>query len=186
MKNIELNDTNWFARYHKFIYGELPDNFCPFFWQLLAAILLFPLVIPSEIQNNYLTDGRSKRPLYAKIVISLLIYIGLILTAGFGGSIMEEIWSAEVIHGWNLGGWLILISLVCGILTIVGALVCIVLILGGYSYIHDELRERKFKKKFKNAQSIPQGPSQLRLMIDNIRSKYCTKIVWKTKTLESE
>lgn len=188
MNSIEINETNWFARYHKFIYGSLPDNFCAFFWKLLAAIIFFPFVVPSEIQNNYFTEERSDRNFVAKIIVSLIIYFVIFLLTGLGGSTLEEIWSKEIVHGWDLGGWLILLSLAVGLLLAFGVIVCVVLGLGLCSYVHEQIRHRKYVRKMtkKGKPMPPKGPSQVRLMFDNIRSKYCTKIVWKSNASEME
>lgn len=41
---MKLKRTGLLARFYEWSYGEdVPDNLCPYFWKIIAAVALFPL-----------------------------------------------------------------------------------------------------------------------------------------------
>lgn len=46
---MKLNSKNIFARYYNWIYGELPNDVCSFFWGSLFIILAFPFVVMGRL-----------------------------------------------------------------------------------------------------------------------------------------
>ncbi len=52
---MKLNKKSWHTWYYRQFYGgaNLPPNLCPYFWALLAALLLFPITYSSTIYNLF-------------------------------------------------------------------------------------------------------------------------------------
>lgn len=46
---MKLNSKNIFARYYNWIYGELPNDVCSFFWGSLFIVLAFPFVVTGRL-----------------------------------------------------------------------------------------------------------------------------------------
>jgi hypothetical protein len=47
MKQIELHQNSWHTKYYKWITRNNPPNgLCPYFWSMVAFVLLSPIIIP--------------------------------------------------------------------------------------------------------------------------------------------
>ncbi len=162
---MQLNSKNWFARYYYWIYDSLPNDLCSFFWGLLFAILLSPLIIFGR-----LLIGRDE-PLSGYIGIGIIVWLFTAASFAIGGKTLEITHLLIYLNG--LSAWVgIPILILAGVITILLVFGTIGVICFGLSKSFDYITD--YKKD-----GSPRVNLHIRDWIGAIRGKYCTPIKWK-------
>lgn len=176
---MNINKNNLFARYYNWIYGELPQDVCSFFWGTVLSIVLSLIFVPGRtFTNNY--DGTAN--LVARGMIFWMVSI-VSLLVGFIPWIVGG--KDGVLYLWvnDLPNWLqLLVFLVTGAIEIA----IIVGIILGIIELLERRQQRKYLKLIKKMKETGyqyEEPVSFWNNVGNfigaIRGKYCTKITWK-------
>lgn len=112
---LTLNSKSWYARYYLHFWDkrELPPNLCPFFWKLVIAIGLSPILTPSLPWKANLSD-RAVGSLFGWVAIVLVIaYIRLwflhtaaalsatLVALGHIAIIIAAVWGWHIFDDWR-------------------------------------------------------------------------------------
>jgi hypothetical protein len=174
---MELNVNGFTARTYRWFYAkfEMPDNLCPYFWELVImwTFILPVLIVSAPMLLINKDDDYIKLP--AKIFGGLGIYliIGLILCMFVSVSIL---WNGWFPNEENLWDDIKFVGFVCW------ATVLFFSVLGGIKYISEKIRSRRYKRSFMEA-----GRENNNVLLEFVKSKYhryCPKIEWKHKNNE--
>lgn len=158
-----INKGNWFAMYHKWIYGYFPEDICSFFWATLTAVILSPFIIPGKNIAKINRDRELQTNVVFHIMIGVCIYLLSLIIVGVG-NIVLEIFGYIFIYTWSviIGG----VALGALFLIVVFTIVWLLL------------------KLFRRAGDMTETH-----IIDNatdfiaaVRGKYCTRITWTDET----
>jgi len=117
MKDIKLNKNSW----HNHLYSELyntnilPDNFCPYFWKVMFALITLPLwCIIIKFDSEFNDDTPCWFKIYASANLYVLVFI---CTSPLPILLLDEL-HIGVQYSWiyylsPLIGILILFMLIC-------------------------------------------------------------------------
>jgi uncharacterized integral membrane protein len=166
---MNLSSKNLFARYYNWIYGELPNDLCSFFWGTLFASGLFLFYVPGRICNPKGTS-RFWAGLGVWAAYFFLVYVGIHLLVVVWYDIPKEEFNDFLL---SLSGWQVFLiaPLVSAIMfaTVIGSFVGFVV---GFIKVEEYYRE----KSETNSPTLIQNTKDI---VGAIRGKYCTKINWK-------
>jgi hypothetical protein len=185
--------ASWYGAYYKWMFrGELPNNFCVFFWNSLLSIIFLPctillgLIALTMPKEETWWDYR----LFGKVFFGLITWILFILFVSIGLAAVDK----YVIPKDTWIDLPFLLVLLIGILGAIGIGVALVVALGGIfligagiSELFQWFKKRNTRKRIgtivfndetKQYERIIPEPSKLRVMWDTIRNKYCMKIDW--------
>ena len=182
---MNFNTNSFLARYYRWMFrGTLPNDFCTLFWNTLLSVIFLPmtcLVYPVDLL--FRTD-KWESSLAGKVVIGMIWWVLFFLLPAMGLAVLDEYLPSIGWKTWNIWlalavGWLAI--LIFGlILVLIGAI-----IFGsfyGLSHLHSTIKEdRRLLRELQGEVDINgvSQPSKLRIILDTIRNKYCTKITWK-------
>lgn len=163
---MKLNSKNIFARYYNWIYGELPNDVCSFFWGSLFIVLAFPFVVPGRLlHSEHETGGVSCAAAGGVVYLwyFLCVGLGLEIYSRYLG-VDKEVYDQFVL---SLSGLQFFVFM-----PILGAMLCVIAIGAMYLIITGlfKLMTSKVKKPI-----VLQNTSDF---IGAIRRKHCTKIDW--------
>lgn len=170
---MELNINGFTARTYRWFYAKekMPQNLCPYFWELVIMwVLIIPVSIIS-IPMVLINKDEDYISLPAKIFGGLLIYVMIFLIFcmfvapsvfwnGFYVS-RKNIWDEIQIMGFI--GWAIAIFFSS---------------IGLLQFIREKIRSRRYKKLF----TTQHKGSKKNIVLEFIKAKYnryCPKIEWK-------
>ena len=94
---MEINKNNLFARYYQWIYGELPNDVCSFFWGSLFAIGVFFLLVPGRLIIGKIDDDR---PVVGQFFLGLISWLVYALAIALGSNIVG-LFGYEFINLWG-------------------------------------------------------------------------------------
>lgn len=169
---MELKEKNIFAICYKWVYDKLPDNFCDFFWNFVIAILLFPFVIPGKIYNKI--SERYNRGILDTVFSGILVYLTLIVFCVIGLAVLTRLYTTEELSSIESIWLALLVSIVVGIVFFS----IVVLIIGVIMGLIELLKDLTSRTKTSHSKKMLNNTNKLKIMTDNIRKKYCTKITW--------
>jgi hypothetical protein len=175
---MNINKNNLFARYYRWIYGNLPIDLCSFFWGSVLAIGLFPILIVGRLSYrsyNYSFEkgigfGLFFWGVYAFITLSgLLMYADYMLDLGDRGFSFSKHYHLLNLSWYGLlfGMPLVTVWVASTCALVVGVPCCIVYLI---------LKLFKVVGSTSPATVVIQNT---RDVVGAIRGKYCTKINWK-------
>lgn len=166
---MKLSSKNIFARYYKWIYSELPQDICTFFWGTIAIIITFMVVVPGRLVNF-----NEYRPEYwDNFKTGCFTYLVYLISMVFGVQILGYE-KGDPIQNMDLFLW--------GPLAFLGIAVSIIGLVVLTGWVIHMIMERQRQKRRENNPYVPhqeEGPSKTSLWIGAIRKKHCTKIEWK-------
>jgi hypothetical protein len=166
---MKLNSKNIFARYYRWIYGDLPNDLCGFFWGLVFAIGLSVFVVPGRLFHSKDNTGAGSclgAGVFFYIVYLASMGLGVRLYAWFSGIAEEGELYSQFLQSLDALQFLVYMPLI-GAVTI--ALCIGVIYLTIISII--KLSDKDFDKP-----KLIQNTSD---WVGAIRKKHCTKINWK-------
>src|SRR5690606_28662258 len=82
---MNLSTKNIFARYYKWVYGELPNDLCSFFWGTLFAVVAGVFIIPGRLWTGRYTSTAEK---FFMGILAWFIYLALICA---GVRVLDEL-----------------------------------------------------------------------------------------------
>lgn len=178
---MNFKKTSAHARLYKYIWsGKLPDNLCPYFWKVLAALLLFiPVVI-------------ARLPLYIKYVF-VYIYFKFSKDVEERNLSYNEVIRFNERAGETSTGLIIYLGLICLVLLLFIEINWIKCILNAYSYnsvaatsggiinvgVLLSLMGAYLNNKINNLEYAEKSPNLFTEFIKAKVRKYCPKITWK-------
>lgn len=173
---MKLNKNNLFARYYEWIYGNLPNDVCSFFWGSVLAIGLFPILVTGRLLcGSYYEFGKVLGAgLLAWFIYSATVFLGLIMYAGFILDLDEKGFSfSEHYHLLGLSWYGLLFGM---------PLVLIGVVVGGFLVVATPLGIIwLIFKLFKVTVSTTPATvviQNTKDVVGAVRGKYCTKITW--------
>lgn len=158
-----MKRNNIFAKYYKWIYNNLPNDSCSFFWGSLLIITLSPIFILGRLICNKYNDETPKR-----FAVGLLIWVTTFYMILVGILPIILIMGKEYLQSLNIF-IIILLSFLSGVITLG--------ILGGIVWGSYYLNERRVEHSYSSNE--PSYVEKISDWIGTIRGKYCTKINWK-------
>lgn len=158
---MTISSSNYIARYYKWIYNELPMDFCTLFWGSLFIVLCAPFIVIGKLLTS--KRGAIKEYFWGGV----FFWICLFALALFGFAFMRDALKMST------GNFLLDIVIgILGVILFAGAVISVLAIGVGTIYIAD-----KGVKKWKESHDKDEQ-SQLSVWIGAIRQKHCTKINW--------
>ncbi len=169
---MELKENSFLAKYYRFMFDNLPKDFCTLFWNILFATIFFPLTIAyypfAESWN------KNAFPLVVRAIFGAIVWMFATLLGVLGAVQLEKL-------GWE--GFIKLsffLVVPIGLVFIILAFAIIIAIAVGTGYGISKVWKAAFPKKEKNYEDEVTTPlSKLSIIWSTIRNKYCTKIDWK-------
>jgi hypothetical protein len=177
-----IGKTSFIGKYYKWMYNELPSDFCTLFWKSLISLLFLPLAFPLYFFPDQKANWNNS-PIFWKAVGGMLIWLILFLIFLFGFAVLESYYTTEVLLTWS-DFKLITLSFLIGILVsgiVIGGIIGIIFLIMGIRELYFFLKYRVTQREVnvdKYGYVITE-PSQVVVMWSTIRNKYCTKITWK-------
>lgn len=162
---MEIKEKNLFARYYDWMYDDLPDDVCTFFWGSVFIILFSPILIPGRLMGSYY-DGFGDY--FGKGFMAWLLFF---LLALFGVPFWK-LFGEEFINSLP-----VIIQLL--ILAFAGALQALVAVGIGAGIYYSYQFYKKHRKISPIEEEKPTFWEKTGDFIGAIRGKYCTKITWK-------
>lgn len=148
---MNLSTKNIFARYYKWVYGELPNDLCSFFWGTLFAVVAGVFIIPGRLWTGRYTSTAEK---FFMGILAWVIYLALIC-AGVG--VLDEL-GLRLDTFWGI----FIVSPLVGVLIIMA-------VIGGLMYSICQVSSEKIGNAVQTTKDL----------WASIKGKYCTKINWK-------
>lgn len=163
---MKLNPKSWYVWLYRSSYNlgtrELPNNLCPFFWKLVASIIMLPLSWIGHLFNigdincNAIDSGSG---VSAFIVISGLVIAAQDNIKHFTFNLVFKYYALGILALVLIA---IALGIVAGVMWVIGAI---------YEYIRDKWQNRPYTYKEKQ-------PSIITTFIKAKYNKYCPKIEW--------
>lgn len=178
---VTFNKSSWHTRYYKWIFQktELPKSLCPYFWSMVAGVLLFPFFLFIKIVVYFIDkswekkmkrteEENERRRKRSKLIEKIAIIIGKILL-GFLIGLVLLIIGVLIYDGVNKVGWLKVLE---SFLIIIGSIASfagiIILIINISEPVGD------FFKRLWNSSPI----QTIRGMVSGFFEKVCPIINW--------
>ena len=173
---MNLSKNNLFARYYQWIYGNLPNDICSFFWGSVLAIGLLPIVAVGRLFHDRWELHFGKvlgAGLLFWIVYSVATLLGLIWYANFVLDLGDKGFQFSDYHLLNLPWYGLAFGMPLVFIGIVLACLLIVAVPVGIIY----LICRVFGVGVSAAQRtvVAQNTADF---VGAIRRKHCVKINW--------
>lgn len=156
---MNLSTKNIFARYYKWVYGELPNDLCSFFWGTLFAVVTGVFIIPGRLWTGRYASTAEK---FLMGIIAWFIYFLLISAGVF---VVDEL-GLRLDTFWGI----FIVSPLVGAL---GVLI-IIAVGGGLGYSIYQVSNAPNK-----SEKIGSAVQTIKDLWASIKGKYCTKINWK-------
>lgn len=146
---MTLDKSNLLARFYHWCYGELPNDFCSYFWNSVWAIILLPL-------HWIITINNRTEPLLPRSFLGAFITVGTFALAVAGARLLAFFGAPPVWWTYLLG--LVVIAAIIAATIGAGVLVA--------------------KLRLKRDYSKPSTAEKIAATYGAVRNKYCTKIEW--------
>jgi len=156
---MNLSTKNIFARYYKWVYGELPNDLCSFFWGTLFAVVAGIFIIPGRLWTGRYASTAEK---FFMGLLAWFVYLVLICA---GASALNKL-GLRPDTFWGI----FIVSPLVGAL---GVLIIMAIIGGVWYSIHQVSNIPNKSEKIGNAVQTTKD------LWASIKGKYCTKINWK-------
>ena len=179
------------SNYYKWLFRDLPNDFCTLWWNTLASLPLLPFLIPaylvSFIFGRY--DVWLDRNLLGKAFRGVLTYFLTVVALFFGLASFEKVFG-QAWRTWDF--WPVLGAAVVGF---IGIAVFVIVVIGGIvgicagiSWLFTTIRN-SFRTKITRNVVDEDGheysrtyyePKELKVVVlwNTLRQKYCKKITW--------
>lgn len=165
---LEFSTNSWHGKLYKFAYGygnysyprQFPSNLCPYFWKIVLAILLMPILLITELPLLVFPESRRDvkydGALGSNIVFGIASWLGISL-------IFCAITAIFIWHPVKDSLWQMVVIMGRGVLTLV--------VFGLTVLWITEWHTRRKRR--------PKNPSLLSSYIQAKKDKLCPKINWK-------
>jgi hypothetical protein len=168
---VNFNKNSWHARFYSYAYGEryLPQNLCPYFWKVVAAIVVLPFTwigyLPVLDMGRESLAMKAAPTLVIKLVWALLsIYSFAILHKCFGVGANASSWLS-----WTIGAP-ILGAIVFGFFYVAGLAI--------KALAEKVTKNREAKREMEFLTPKPKEDNFVLAFVKAKKQEYCPSINW--------
>lgn len=168
---MNLSTKNIFARYYKWVYGELPNDLCSFFWGTVFAVVTGVFIIPGRLWTDRYDSTAEKffMGIFAWFIYFVLTHAG-VGALGKLGLRLDTFWGIYIVSPF-VGALGVLGVLI--IMAVVGRLGCFIYQVSIERFIYQASNVPNKSEKIGSAVQTTKD------LWASIKGKYCTKINWK-------
>jgi len=178
---MKFNRNSWHRKLTEFVFDkECPVSICPYFWRVMAALVVFISILPFALWTKYADDDLDlELPVSSAFFIFPIVTI---ITAAFGVGTLDGMGIIDV-EGLGRPALIFLPALILGaswcfmiggvaVLLIIGCLV-----FGSIELV--KLIKAAYRAKFSNhTNTQPSSPSLIGTYFKAVKDKVCPMIEW--------
>lgn len=180
---MELSKNSVWAKLYRWFYVEkaMPETICTYFWKLLLAVLLSPVIfifaLPTNIINLFTKNiGDGYVDLFLsdtfteRFIVNVVVNVGILCIL----CILIALYTIPVYGMFDVSHYLYHFQFTGAVTILVG----IVILLSAFGIYLNKIYD-KFKNRNKNVKDKKPKVNLLKEFIKSKYNKFCTKINWK-------